>query len=238
MATADADCAYCQAGGGGPHCELAGIPAVEAAAGIEGRRYEPRQGIFAEGTPPVAAYCVRAGIVKLFKQGARGEPVIIRLLGAGHLIGYRAVLAGEPYAATAEAVDSVELCRIPQEAFVAILAASPLASRRLLAMMARELRISEELMLGLAHETVRARTVRLLINFLADTGLGQAAGGPVLVPLQRWELAQMLSTSPETLSRTLHRLAAEGSLQLTRTQIYVRDAARLRAIASGQLPRR
>ena len=104
-----------------------------------------------------------------------------------------------------EAVGAVELCTIPQPSFAATLRASPLFSERLLAMMARELRVSEEQTLALAHETVRARTVRLLLGFLDDTGAGQAPGDPILVPLQRWELAQMVSTSPETPYSTMAR---------------------------------
>jgi CRP/FNR family transcriptional regulator, polysaccharide utilization system transcription regulator len=231
MPVTEAGCAFCQEPTGKRFCELAGIELGVPRAEIGHRSCLPREIIFPEGGPPAAAHCIRSGIVKLSKRGSRGEPLIIRLLGSGHLIGYRAVLAGEPYAATAEAVGAVELCTIPLGSFAATLRSSPLFSERLLAMMARELRVSEEQTLALAHETVRARSVRLLVGFLDDTGPDHAPGNPILVPLQRWELAQMVSTSPETLSRTLHQLAREGILQLTRTEIYVRDPRRLRAIA-------
>jgi len=231
MPPAEEGCAFCQEATGKRFCELAGIALTAPWEGIERRRCLPRELIFREGSPAEAAHCIRSGIVKLYKRGAKGEPLIIRLLGGGRLIGYRAVLAGEFYAATAEAVDAVELCTIPGPTFMGILAESTVLGQRLLAMMARELRVSEEQTLALAHDTVRARTVRLLIDFLADTGTGLGPGNPVLVPLQRWELAQMVSTSPETLSRTLHRLAKEGVLHLTRTEIYVQDPRRLHAIA-------
>ncbi|MBM4116296.1 winged helix-turn-helix domain-containing protein [bacterium] len=96
--------------------------------------------------------------------------------------------------------------------------------------MARELRVSEELLLALAHENVRTRTVRQLLAFLADTGMGLESGAAVTVPLLRRELAQMVGTSPETLSRVLHRLAREGALRLTRSGIWVQNPRRLRAI--------
>ena len=79
-------CAFCQEATGKRFCELAGIELASPRSEISHRRCLPREVIFPEGGPPVAAHCIRSGIVKLSKRGARGEPLIIRLLGSGHLI--------------------------------------------------------------------------------------------------------------------------------------------------------
>lgn len=211
-------------------CQLAGLDPGADRGAIGIGRYADRQIIFQEGNPALAVFCVRAGIVKLSKTSATGEPLIIRLLGPGRLIGYRPLLSGESFAASAEAVGEVELCTIPATVFRRLLEESPTLALRLLALMAQELRVSEEQSLVLAHESVRARTVRQLLDFLKDTGVGLESGAPVAVPLLRRELAQMVGTSPETLSRTLHRLAQDGALRLTRTAIWVQNPRRLRAI--------
>lgn len=230
MAMAGEACRFCGAREPTAFCQLAGLDPGADRSAVSISQYSDRQIIFREGNPSLAVFCVRAGIVKLSKTSATGEPLIIRLLGPGRLIGYRPLLGGEPFAASAEAVGAVELCAIPAPCFRRLLEASPTLALRLLALMARELRISEEQALILAHESVRARTVRQLLGFLSDTGVSLESGAPVVVPLLRRELAQMVGTSPETLSRTLHRLAQDGALRLTRTAIWVQNPRRLRAI--------
>ncbi len=53
--------------------------------------------------------------MKLFKTGRAGKRFLIRLLGPGELLGYRAIVADEPYAATAEAVVTTTVCTIEGE---------------------------------------------------------------------------------------------------------------------------
>jgi len=190
----------------------------------------PRQILFGEGNPSLAVYCILSGIVKVYKTGSKGEPLIIRLLGPGELVGYRAVLAREPYAATAEAVGDVTVCVIPADKILELLRVSSEFCQRMLLKLSRELLTSEEQMMALAQETVRARTLRMLVSFLDKAGGELRVGGLLPVPLQRSEIAQMVGTSPETLSRTLRRLAHEEILQVTRTEIFIRDAARLRSL--------
>jgi len=223
-------CSFCGSRESAAFCQLAGLDPGQDRAAISVSRYGDRQTVFQEGNPALAVFCVRSGIVKLSKTSATGDPLIIRLLGRGRLLGYRPLLSGEPFAASAEAVGELELCTIPGDYFHRLLAQSPGFCARLLALMARELRVSEELLLALAHENVRTRTVRQLLAFLADTGMGLESGAAVTVPLLRRELAQMVGTSPETLSRVLHRLAREGALRLTRSGIWVQNPRRLRAI--------
>jgi CRP-like cAMP-binding protein len=229
MKTTDVSCEFCNSRGAARFCELAGLSSPTGKSDIVINRYQPRQTFMHAGDPPLAIYCIRSGLVKLYKVGRRGDPLIIRLLGPGRLIGYRAILAQEPYAATAEAVGLTTLCVIPGRYLLDLLQHSPEFSARMLKMMARELRYSEEQMMALAQETVRRRTVRLLLSFLEEAPPGDD-NGSLLVPLLRKELAQMVGTSPETLSKSLHRLAREGVLRLTRSEIFVRDAAALRRL--------
>jgi CRP/FNR family transcriptional regulator, polysaccharide utilization system transcription regulator len=224
-------CDFCRGSDRKTFCQLAGLPVPDRPPEITVNRYEPKHVFMHEGDPSLAIYCVRSGLVKLYKIGRSGDPLIIRLLGPGRLIGFRAVLAGEPYAASAEAVDSVTLCVIPGSYVQLLLGTSVEFNRRLLVLMAGELRMSEEQMMSLAEDSVRQRTARLLRSFLEEASLGTARDIALPVPLMRKEMAQMLGTSPETLSKVLHSLAREGVLRLTRSEILVRDPEALRTIA-------
>lgn len=230
----DSGCGACDGTDRGSHrCLLSrwdpGLHPLDTAT----RTYNSRQLVFQEGHPPNAVYCLQEGTIKLWKLGASGEELIIRILGPGSLLGYRAVLVGEPYAASAESIGTSSVCCIAAENFMNALRTSTQASLSLLILLAKELKVSEDQMLSIAHQSVRQRVVRALCAFLNAAGPDAEKGGPIPIPLMRSEMAQMIGTTPETLSRTLRQLADESVIRLTRTSLCVEDASALLAMLSG-----
>lgn len=195
--------------------------------------YQRGQVIFYEGNPALAVYCIHSGRVKFSKMGTRGIEETIRLLGPGDIMGYRAMMAGEPYAATAQALETAIVCTIPRETYVALMRESPDLALRLIAKLAREVRVFEEQVLIRTQEPVRQRTARLLLALL-ETGNPPGVTAPrITVPLSRSEMARFIGTTPETLSRTLHSLARQGIISLTRNEITVQNLAALEKLAGG-----
>ena len=127
------------------------------------REYQRGEVIFYESTPSFAIYCIHSGWVKLFKVGSRAERQVVRLLGPGDVIGHRALLAGEPYSATAEVIEAGHICTIPKEPLIKMLEESAKLSLSFMAKLALELRESEDQLLILSHKSVRQRTARLLL---------------------------------------------------------------------------
>ncbi len=212
-------------------CSLAGSHLDKLDREKTVHEYEKGQVIFSEGDLGQAIHCIYSGKVKLYKLGPKDEEQIIRLLGPGEVLGYRALLAHEPCAATAQALESTIICSISKPTFLELLRQSPDLVLKLLSKMARELRISEELALSLAQESVRQRTAHLLL-FLSEGNPAQAKSDrPIRVPLKHKDMAQMIGTSPETLSRTLHYLERRGIVRLTRSEIYIQNLSALQLLA-------
>lgn len=195
--------------------------------------YQRGQIIFYEGDQPFVLYCIYSGRVKLYKVGRKAEPYVIRLLGLGEIMGYRALLANEPYAATSEAVEPAIICTISKETLFDLLKKSPELTFSLLAKLIVELRTSEEQILSLVQESVRQRTARLLLSFLEGGGEKNKKETRIEVPLSRNEMAQMVGTTPETFSRTLHYFAKRGILRLTRSEILLTNLSALEILASA-----
>jgi CRP-like cAMP-binding protein len=193
--------------------------------------YERGQVIFYEGNPPLAVYCINSGVVKLFKSGRADQRVVIRLLGAGEVLGYRALLASEPYAATAEAVEPTVVCTIAKEAFEEVLRDDAETAFRFMAKLAIELRISEDELVSRALRPVRQRTARFLIWVLDNVQHAPKGKNRITLPLLREEMAQMVGTTPETLSRVLRKFAAQRILKVDRKAIVVANPRALRRVA-------
>jgi CRP-like cAMP-binding protein len=193
--------------------------------------FERGQVLFYQNSPSFAIFCVHTGRVKLYKTGNQGERYVIRLLGAGEILGYRAVLSGEPYAASAEAVEKTTACLIPRELLHQLLQDSPELASNMMLKLAVELRISEEQMLSIINHPVRQRTADLLINLAQSDTEHQPGKNLAIGSLRRGEMAQMIGTTPETFSRTLHELAREGLIEVSSRAISIVDYSGLEKIA-------
>ena len=186
--------------------------------------------LFDEGAPPLAVHCIRTGRVKLLKSGPGGDEQIIRVLGAGEVIGYRAVLAGEPFAATAQTLEDTTVCTIPARVLVELIRRSPDFALEVLAKVARELRISEETLVSLSRKSIRQRLAAILLLLSDARPAAPLPRRPGTVRLARRDLAQLIAASPESVSRALHRFAAERMVTCSRKEIRLVDlAARRRA---------
>jgi CRP/FNR family transcriptional regulator len=227
-------CSTCPTREQGFFCALSDDHLARLSKDKVAHEYRSGQVIFYEGTPALAVFCVHAGLVRLYKSGLNDKETMIRLLRPGDIMGYRAVIADEVFAATAEAVENTTVCTVPRESFLQILREDHELSYQIMKHLARELRVSEDEMVYRLHLPVAERTARLLL-MLADGAHLDGAGRPkkpaTVIPVRREELARMIGTTPETLSRTLHGFARRGMLNLDRRRIVIRDAGALRRMA-------
>ncbi|MBI5020750.1 MAG: Crp/Fnr family transcriptional regulator [Ignavibacteriales bacterium] len=192
--------------------------------------YQPGQLIFSEGNPAFMIYHVFSGYVKLSKTGWKGEKLVIRLRGPGDIFGHRAVLSGEPYTADAMALEETTLCAIQKEIFLQAIKESPEFALRVMAKLSSDLRASEEQTMSITHENVRQRVARLLLFLIEDNE--ESRRNRLIIPnsLSREEMAQMIGTTPESLSRTLHLFTDKKLIVRTRSEIRIIDLEALRSL--------
>ncbi len=229
-------CAVCKTRSAGLICGLSPRTQDRVERDKATHLFRRGQVVFFAGAPAHALYVVRSGRVKVFRTGRGGQEQVLRLLGPGELIGYRPLLANEPYVASAEAVEDSTICIIPAATVRELLRDEPAAALELLAKLARELRLSEDLMMDLLHRPVRQRAARLLLILLED---GRRAAEPAVLlsqHLRRLDMARMIGTTPETLSRVLRDFAQRGIVTLARDRIGIRDRALLLKAAGEVTP--
>lgn len=226
-------CTSCPARAKGVFALLTGANLLKFDRRKFAHRYDRGQVIFYEGNPPLALYCIQSGVVKLYKSGVSDDRVAIRLLGPGEVLGYRAILAGELYAATAEAVEKTVVCAIAREAFEELLHDDADTAFRFIAKLAKELRVSEDELVSRTRMTARQRTARFLVWVLDTLQTGSRGKTRIALPLLREEIAQMIGATPETLSRVLREFAADRILRVDRKTIAVLNRRALRKAAEA-----
>ncbi len=188
-----------------------------------------------EGDPPHCVNLILEGSVKLTRSGERGDPQVIRLLGAGSIFGLRPVLAGDTLAASAVALEPCRAARYPASAVLETLEHSPAFARAALAYMARELRYSEDMLMVLTRRPVKRRIADVLLLLHGRRVPGDSWSPFPRLQLKRKDIAQMVGTTPETLSRTLAEFASKGLISVDRRRIELRDAAGLERVERDEL---
>jgi CRP/FNR family transcriptional regulator len=225
-------CTVCGPHAGGVFCVLAGAHLERLDQTKTVQHYEKGQVLFYEGHNPFGIHCIYSGRIKLYKHGPRGETQVIRLLGKGEVMGFRALVAREPYAASAEAIEPATSCFISRETLFDIIRESPALAMELMTKLAKELRISEEQAVKLSHESVPRRLAGLLMWLLEAESPANRRNKRIALPLQRTEMAQMIATTPETLSRVLHDFERDGYIELTRSSIVLKDAPKIEKLTN------
>ena len=223
-------CTACAARTRGLFASLTGAQLLKLDRSKTAHEYARGQVIFYEGNPSLAVYCISSGVVKLYKTGRGDKRVVIRLLGVGETLGFRAVIADEPYAATAEAVERTTVCAIPKEVFEDVIRNDTDTVFRLISKLAAELRISEDELVSRTHLTAAQRVARFLIWTLEALQNPSKDTNRITLPFLHEEIAQMVGTTPETLSRVFRDLSERRILKLDKKSIVVANPRALRRL--------
>jgi len=173
------------------------------------RRYPGGATIFAEGAPGAGFHVVVEGRVKIFKLSPDGKEQILHVWGHGEPFGEVAALEGRPYPAHAMALEDTSTAYISRAGLLELVRESPDFALELLGELAGRLRRFAQMVESLSLREVPGRLSAYLL--LLDERLGRT--GQVELDLAKGQLANLLGTSPETLSRILARLAREGMLE-------------------------
>ena len=184
-----------------------------------------KQIIYAEGDEATRLYFVQAGRVKTRKTTSAGKELITGLYQAGDFFGYKALLEGVVHHNSAVAVDDSTLVYIPADDFLQQLR-GPAVSQRFVRLLAGRVREQEELLLDMAYNSLRKRVADTLLR-LHEQQRALARPDP-LIQLSRDDLAALVGTAPESLSRTLSEFRQNGIIELTNKFIRVRQPERLR----------
>lgn len=160
--------------------------------------------------PGEALFILVKGRARVALFGESGREMTLRTLAPGDFFGEAALLDGGPHPAHVVAEEDVEVLSLRRDAFRRHLQAHPETAMRLLGELAGKLRRSSAMVESLSLLDVSARLTRTLVELAEQQG--EILGDGLLLrrrPTQQ-ELANMVGTCRETVSRTLSAMARKG----------------------------
>ncbi len=194
------------------------------------QRVKRGETIFSEGDPAERIYVVASGRVKIFKLSAEGKEQILHVFGPGEPFAEVAVFIGDTYPAHAIALEPSHLLIIPRQEFAHLIEKDPTLALEMLASLAQRLKQFAAMIESLSLQEVPTRLAGHL-RYLAE----EQQSSTVRLDLPKGQLAALLGTTPETLSRIFNKMSATGAIKVNRSTVTILDHAYLEDLAEGMV---
>lgn len=153
---------------------------------------------------------LHSGRVRIWHLDASGAERLVRVIEPGEFIGEAAFVTGTRPDHFTSALTDVELCSFDHSELQWLVDQYPAITLQMLRSMSARLETAEQFIAELTTTPVAARLARYLI----DLPRTRSASGEVelRLPLAKKDVASLLGTTPETLSRQLNSLSESGHI--------------------------
>ncbi|HDQ41807.1 MAG TPA: Crp/Fnr family transcriptional regulator [Desulfonatronum sp.] len=195
----------------------------------EPKIHQQGDNIFMEGDPAEGFFLILSGQVKVYKLSLDGKEQVLHFVGPDEIFAEVPVFSGGSYPAHADALRETRTLFFPRRAMRALLAKDPSLAMNMLADLSRRLRQLTLLVENLSLKKSPARLAAYLLHM--STELLQT--DEVELDITKGQLATLLGTTPETLSRTLKKLSETGIIQVQARTIRLLDKVALERMTNG-----
>jgi CRP/FNR family transcriptional regulator len=196
------------------------------------RHYGNRELVIREGELCAGMYGLLEGRARIFKTSRSGRQQVLAILLPRDTFNEVPVFDDGPNPASVETLAPSTVLTVPRETALALIGRSPHAALTLLASFAGRLRGFAQLVETLAFDDVNRRLARFVAQLAQDEGVQVASGIAVRRSMTVQDIAAMVGSVREVVTRALSHLEHEGLLQVGATEILIPDVAALQRFAA------
>lgn len=186
--------------------------------------YSPGAVIYDQGSDCDGVYCLKSGLVGIRRLDENGNSTLLRLVCPGETLGYRAFLRKAAHDNSAEVLMPSRVCCIGRSMVRGLLQDSPELGLEFLDHSLRDLAETESRYMESVTWKAKTRLLHMLLvlneRFGWETENGEHR---IELPVSRQDLAGLIGTAPETMSRTIHRIQTEGLVQFDGRIVRILD---------------
>jgi len=227
------NCLICKLRTDGFFCDLP-KPTLEAFEKIKYSTAYPQGAVlFVEEQAPRGLYMICSGRVKLSTTSREGKTLILRIANPGEVLGLHATVSGKPYELTAETLQPCQLNFIKSEDFLRFLKEHGDACLHAAEHLSSNCQSAYELIrtLGLSH-SVSEKMARLLLEW-AGEGENTKDGVRLKLALTHEEIAQLIGTSRETVTRVLTEFRKKKIAEFHGSTLLIRNRTGLEQLVGS-----
>jgi CRP/FNR family transcriptional regulator, cyclic AMP receptor protein len=188
--------------------------------------------VFLEGQDARGVYILCQGRAKLTTANADGKSMILKIAEPGTILGLHACISGKPYEVTIETLQPSQLAFIRRDDFLRFLNRHPDACLRAAEHLARDCQSAYDVIrsIGLSH-SVSEKLARLLLQWSSDA---RVVDGTIRLKLAltHEEMAQLIGTSRETVTRNISDFKKQGVLEVNGSTLVIKNKPALERLVA------
>ena len=208
--------------------------ALETFEGIKYATAYPQGAVlFVEGQLPRGIFVLCKGSVKLSINSPSGRTIIVKLAEAGEVLGLSATISGKPYEVTAETIDPCQVNFVKRDDFLRFLKDDVEACFKVAEQLSEKYHnaCKEAGSLGLSHSAAE-KLAKLLLEWSSRNGEGTKSEPRLKLRLTHEEIAQMIGTSRETVTRLFAEMKKRQIVQSKGSTLVIRNTGALKDLAN------
>lgn len=196
-------------------------------------RYYPRGSVlFVEGQMPRGVYILCEGRAKISIASPEGKTLVLRIAQPGEVLGINSALTGEPHSATVQTLERSRLDFIPREDLLQLLDGDKRIYAEVAQALSRKLNsVVDHTRLLFLSQSAAEKLARLMVRWCDQHGKRTSEGIKLVTGLTHEEIAQMICTSRETVTRLLGDFKRQHLVSLVGNTIFIRNRKALEALA-------
>ncbi len=219
------DCANCKLRGQRAFCALP----TAALTSLDKLKYTtayPRGAVlFVEGQAPRGLFVLCQGRVKLSICASDGKTLILRIAEPGEVLGLGATVSGKPYEATAETQEPCQVNFIRRDGLVRLMREHPELALRVAEHLSDTYNCTcREIRALMLSRSAAEKFAKLLLDLSAKAG-DTRHPGRLTLGLSHEEIAQMIGTSRETVTRLFADFKKKQLIQQNGSTVIIRNLA-------------
>lgn len=181
------------------------------------KSYDKCQTIFVEGDESNGFYLVIDGQVKIFKMSSDGKEKILHIFGFGEPFGEVAMFSGTRFPASAETTMEGRMAFFPKVTFIQLIKDHPSLAMSMMAVLSTRLKQFTAQIEELTLKDVPSRLAGYLLYLQEE----QKSTTRVSLSITKGQLASLLGTIPETLSRMMAKMSGQNLINVQGRDILI-----------------
>ncbi len=191
------------------------------------KHYDKGDVIFYDGDEGVGFYLVVAGNVSVFKLSPEGKEQILHIVKEGDTIGAVPVFSGKSFPANARAISRSHLLFFDRTKFIELISGKPDLTMNILALLSARLREFTIQVENLSLKEIPGRLASYLLYLSREQGNKDL----VKLNISKVQLANLLGTGPESLSRALGNMKTKKLIEAKGANIRLLNRSLLEELA-------
>src|SRR5215213_9606672 len=193
--------------------------------------------LFIEGQPSQGVYILCQGRIKLSTCSRDGKVIILQIAEAGEVLGLSAVVSGSLFEATAEVIEPCQISFVRKSDFLRLLQQNTDACLNAVRQLSQNYQTAHGQICSLGlSSSVADKLAKLFLGWCGSNGSTSYNGngnGSVHLKIHytHEEIAEMIGTSRETVSRLLKNFRERKLISLKGSELVIHDRRRLELIA-------